>query len=912
MNSILSELQKNRILLLDGAMGTMIQKSHLREEDYRGYRFRNYSGQMSGNNDILSLTCPDVIRNIHRSYLEAGADIITTNTFNAQRISQKEYHCESYIEEINREGLRIAIEEAHTFNTKEKPRFVIGTVGPTNKMLSMSPDVENPAYRAISFDELYEAYFEQIRVLLQGGADGILLETIFDTLNAKAGILAYEAARKEIGTEAALMLSMTISDKAGRTLSGQTVDAFLTSVSHAPILSVGLNCSFGASDILPYLRVLSRKAPFYVSVHPNAGLPNQFGEYEQTPQQMANEMKTFINEKLVNIIGGCCGTTPEYTQEMAQLIETSSSDKSLFRQPVQVCHKVTLSGLESLESEGERFINVGERCNVAGSRKFLRLINEGSYEEALSIARQQVEDGAMVLDINMDDGLLDAKKEMVNFLQLIASDPNISKVPIMIDSSNWDVILAGLKCVQGKGIVNSISLKEGEEIFLYHARQIKELGAAVVVMAFDEEGQATTYERRISVCQRAYNLLVNNVGIKPEDIIFDPNILAVATGIPEHDSYAYDFIRSVAWIRQHLPGVHVSGGISNLSFSFRGHNLLREAMHAVFLYHARLAGMDFAILNPASKVMYDDISEELVHTIEQVYLHPSSLASEELIQWASRDIEVENHPQAETSHNTLDISVEERLMECLRKGSTENLQDTLDEAITKYQNPVDIIEGPLMDGMKRVGMLFGEGKMFLPQVVKTARTMKQAVSVLEPLIRKQKADGYSSMGNVLLATVKGDVHDIGKNIVGVVMACNGYEVIDMGVMVPAEEIVKKALETHPCLIGLSGLITPSLTEMEHVLVLLRENGISVPVMIGGATTSALHTALRLAPLYEGPVLWMKDASQNVPATAPYLNPSTRDEAFKALKAEQQSLIGESHVANIRTLEEARNRKCQLF
>ena len=918
MFTLQSELDKGRILRLDGAMGTMIQTYHLTEEDFRGDLFCDFPGQMQGNNDILVLTRPDAIQDIHRRYLQAGADIITTNTFSAQKVSMADYHCEAYLKEINCSAVRIAREVALEFSTLEKPRFVIATVGPTNKTLSMSPDVNNPALRALTFDELCDAYVEQISILLQSGVDGILLETVYDTLNVKAAIRAFQIAEEQTGIQTPLMLSVTVIDKNGRILSGQILEALVVSVAHAPLLSIGLNCSFGAHDMLPCLRTLAEHAPYYITAHPNAGLPNTMGGYDQTPQMMHDEMRRFVEEGLVNIIGGCCGTTPEHIAALEDLTHFSA------HVPSQTHCGVALSGLEALTVDadktdsGSAFINVGERCNVAGSKKFLRLIREGSYEEALSIARKQVEDGALVLDINMDDGLLDAKKEMTNFLNLLASEPDICRVPIMIDSSNWEVIRAGLKCIQGKGIVNSISLKEGEEVFLAHAKEIRSLGAATIVMAFDEIGQADTYERRIEICERAYHLLVDKVGFPPEDIIFDPNILAVATGMPEHDAYAWDFIRASEWIRRNLPGAHVSGGVSNLSFSFRGNNYIREAMHAVFLYHAQQHGMDFGIVNPSAKVMYDDIPKAQLQVIEDVILHPSSHASENLITLAQQLLEEQDElrksnpggekPTAEKK------SVEERLAEKLQKGLSDGLESDLQEALQKYPHAVDIIEGPLMDGMNRVGQLFGEGKMFLPQVVKTARTMKQAVAILQPYIEAQRVSGSSSAGKVLLATVKGDVHDIGKNIVSVVMACNGFEIVDLGVMVPAETIVEKAIELKPDIIGLSGLITPSLEEMVRVVRLLDQAGLNIPVMVGGATTSPLHTALRISPAYGGPVIWVKDASQNAPIATRFLNPSQVKQARQELMDEQMRLRQrhEAKGQQLLSLEEARKRKLNLF
>ena len=903
-------------MVLDGAMGTMIQSYHLTEEDFRGERFKNIPGQMQGNNDILVLTRPDVIKDIHRRYLEAGADIITANTFSSQRISMADYHCEHLIAELNREAVRIARESVDEYQQENastaEEKFLIATVGPTNKTLSMSPDVSDPSCRAISYDNLFDAYVEQMSVLFDCDVDGILLETIFDTLNCKAGIHAYQIVREKYGKDIPLMLSATVSDKSGRLLSGQTLEAFLASVQHAPILSVGLNCSFGAEDMIPCLRFLAEKAPYYITAHPNAGLPNTLGGYDQTPEMMLSQMRHFVKEGLVNIIGGCCGTTPEHIKALASL---KSAKEWKTHVPVPQSENMWLSGLELMEVRAQSdaaFVNVGERCNFAGSRKFLRLIKEGSYEEALSIARKQVDDGAMVLDVNMDDGLLDAEKEMKHFLNMLACDPDIYRVPVMIDSSNWNVVLQGLKCLQGKCIVNSISLKEGEETFLSHARDIKMMGAAVVVMAFDEKGQADTYERKIAVCERSYHLLVNKVGIAPQDIIFDPNVLSVATGIPEHNYYALDFIRATEWIKKNLPGTHVSGGVSNLSFSFRGNNWIREAMHAVFLFHAQQKGMDFGIVNPSAKVMYNDIPKERLHIIEDALLRPTQENVDKLISLAQELEEQVSDVTENVETESVNKTVEERLSDALTKGNPSKLETDLREALDKYKYAVKVIEGPLMNAMNNVGRLFGEGKIFLPQVVKAARCMKQAVSILQPFIEQQKFNNTTSAGKVLLATVKGDVHDIGKNIVSVVMACNGYEIIDLGVMVPAEEIVRKTLELKPDIIGLSGLITPSLEEMIKVVRLLKESEISIPVMIGGATTSPLHTALKIAPQYDGSVIWVKDASQNAPLAAKFINPVTSAKAIDTLKREQQELCDQETASEILTFEEAKKRRPNLF
>ena len=914
----IQQLIRERILVLDGAMGTMIQQYNLSETDFRGERFKDIPGQLKGNNDLLCLTRPEVIEDIHRKYLVAGADIIETNSFNATSVSMADYHVQAYCREINLAAARLARRMADEFTAlnPEKPRFVAGSVGPTNKTCSMSPDVNNPAFRALTFDELQAAYCEQMEALLEGGVDALLIETIFDTLNAKAAIRAAELSMEKTGRRVPLMLSVTVSDIAGRTLSGQTLDAFLASVEHADLFSVGLNCSFGARQLKPFLEQLASRAPYYISAYPNAGLPNSLGQYDQTPEDMAAEVKEYIEEGLVNIIGGCCGTTEQYIAKYQDLIQGVQP-----RVPVKKHAHLWLSGLELLEVSPEiNFVNVGERCNVAGSRKFLRLINEKKYDEALSIARKQVEDGALVIDVNMDDGLLDAAQEMTTFLNLVASEPEIARVPIMIDSSKWEVIRAGLKCVQGKCIVNSISLKEGEEVFMAHAREVKQLGAAVIVMAFDEKGQADTYSRKIEVCERAYRILVDKVGFAPEDIIFDPNVLAVATGIEEHNNYAVDFIQATGWIRKNLPGAHVSGGVSNLSFSFRGNNYIREAMHAVFLYHAIQQGMDMGIVNPATSVLYTDIPQDILERIEDVVLNRRPDAAERLIETAER-LKQEKEGTASQEGNASaqllwrnNTTVEERLQYALVKGLSDYLEEDLQEALSRYPNAVSIIEGPLMAGMNHVGDLFGSGKMFLPQVVKTARTMKKAVAILQPYIEAEKEEGARSAGKVLVATVKGDVHDIGKNIVSVVMACNNYEIIDLGVMVPAEQIVETAIREKVDIVGLSGLITPSLEEMVHVVTELQRAGLDIPVMIGGATTSKLHTALKIAPVYHAPVVYMKDASQNALVAAKLLNREQRPAFVEALNEEYQILREKNRQKTVQTvsLAEAQKNKLNLW
>ena len=918
----LKELIKQRILILDGAMGTEIQGFQLQERDFRGERFRQVKGMMSGNNDMLNLTRPGVVREIHRRYLEAGADLITTNTFSSQRISQADYHLEDFAREMAFEGARIARSMADEYATEEHPRWVCGSVGPTNKTCSMSSDVSNPAARELTYDQLFAAYHEQIEALVEGGVDVLLIETIFDTLNAKVAIDAARQVMTEKGRELPLMLSVTVSDLAGRTLSGQTLQAFLASISSYDVFSVGLNCSFGAAQMKPFLKELAQHAPYYISAYPNAGLPNELGQYDETVASMSPQVQEFIDERLVNILGGCCGTTPEFISRYVEMTRGAE-----IHHPVEKSKTMLLSGLEPLDVTPEvHFVNVGERCNVAGSRKFLRLIKEKQYEEAMTIARKQVEDGALVIDINMDDGLLDAKAEMVNFLNMIAAEPEITRVPVMLDSSNWEVIVAGLKCVQGKCIVNSISLKEGEDVFVRHAEDVKRYGAAVVVMCFDEEGQATSYERRIEIAERAYKILTERVGMNPLDIIFDPNVLAIATGMEEHDNYAVDFIKATGWIRRNLPGAHVSGGVSNLSFSLRGNNYIREAMHAVFLFHAIQQGMDFGIVNPATKVTYSDIPEDQLEIIEDVILNRRQGAAESLIDLANRlKAEAEAQKEATTSDagdksasasspSRTTIPVEDRLSQALVKGIGDYLEDDLHEALQKYPHAVNIIEGPLMAGMNTVGQLFGEGKMFLPQVVKTARTMKQAVAILQPFIEAEKTEGSAKAGKILLATVKGDVHDIGKNIVSVVMACNNYEVIDMGVMVPAEQIVRKAIEEKADMIGLSGLITPSLEEMVNVANELKRAGLHIPIMIGGATTSQLHVALKIAPVYGGPVVWMKDASQNALVAAKLMNKQEEKKLSRELDEQYEHLRREynDEQEKLLSLDEARKNKLDIF
>ena len=918
----IKDVIQNKVLVLDGAMGTMIQDYNLTESDFRGEQFLNIEGQLKGNNDVLNISRPDIVYAIHCRYLEAGADIIETNTFSSQRVSQSDYFLENEARNMALQGARIARKAADKYSTVDWPRFVAGAVGPTNKTCSMSPNVSNPAFRDLTYDELLTDYIEQIDGLVQGGVDAILIETIFDSLNAKCAIDAAQQVMHERGVHLPIMLSVTISDLAGRTLSGQTLDAFLGSVSSYEIFSVGLNCSFGARQMKPYLKELSAKAPYYISVYPNAGLPNSMGVYDETAESMSPQMGEFIDEGLVNIVGGCCGTDETFIRSYCQL---AAGKKPHIRN--KRSSTLWLSGLELLDVTPEvGFVNVGERCNVAGSKKFLRLISEKKYDEALSIARKQVEAGAMVIDVNMDAPLLDAQSEMVTFLNLVASDPDISRVPVMIDSSDWNVVLAGLKCLQGKCIVNSISLKEGEDIFLARAHDVKRFGAAVVVMCFDEKGQATTFDRKIEIAARAYDLLTQKAGIKATDIIFDPNILSIATGIEEHDCYAKDFIRATKWIRENLTGAHVSGGISNLSFSFRGNNYIREALHAVFLYYATQAGMDFGIINPATKITYDDIPSTYLGILEDVVLDRRKGAADELITLAERILEEQNSATVASVSTSSSIiknkaqdewrneNLQYRLVYALRRGIADYLEADLHEALSTYSKAVDIIEGPLMDGMNKVGELFGAGKMFLPQVVKTARTMKQAVAILQPYIEAEKTKASSSAGKVIMATVKGDVHDIGKNIVGVVMGCNNYEVIDMGVMVPADQIVQKIQESNADVVGLSGLITPSLEEMINTVKEMERAGIHIPVLIGGATTSELHVALKIAPEYNGPVIWMKDASQSAQILSKLMNTDERTIYWKQLQERYKTLREgyQQEQQRILSLDDARKNKLNLF
>ncbi len=873
--TILNNALSQRVLILDGAMGTMIQRCGLEENDYRGDRFASHPSDLKGNNDLLTLTRPDVILDIHRAYLEAGSDILETNTFNSNLFSQADYDLEELVAELNREGARLAKQacEEYTAKNPDKPRFVAGVLGPTNKTGSLSPDVNNPGFRAVTFDELRDAYKVAALALIEGGADILMIETIFDTLNCKAAIWACQESFDEVGRKLPIMISGTITDASGRTLSGQTTEAFWNSVAHAEPISVGLNCALGAKELRPYIEELSRVAPCYISAHPNAGLPNEFGEYDQTPDQMAGILREFGESGFLNIVGGCCGTTPDHIQAIAKMAEeiTPRSNPDLPR-------KMRLSGLEPFEiGDDSLFVNVGERTNVTGSARFKRLIKTQDYATALEVARQQVEAGAQIIDVNMDEGMLDSEEAMVTFLHLVASEPDISRVPVMIDSSKWEVIEAGLKCLQGKCIVNSISLKEGEEEFLEKAGLCRRHGAAVIVMAFDETGQADTQERKFEISKRSYDLLVNKVGFPPEDIIFDPNIFAIATGIDEHNNYAVDFIEATRQIRQELPYALVSGGVSNVSFSFRGNNPVREAIHSVFLYHAIQAGLTMGIVNAGQLAIYEDLDSELREHVEDVVLNRSSEATEKLL-----DIAQKYHGQAGTAQATEDLAwrelpVRERLSHALVKGITTYIVEDTEECRQDSERPIHVIEGPLMDGMNVVGDLFGQGKMFLPQVVKSARVMKQAVAHLVPFIEAEKEGGeQQSKGKILLATVKGDVHDIGKNIVGVVLGCNNYDIIDLGVMVPCDKILKTAAEEKVDIIGLSGLITPSLDEMTYIAKEMERLDFEVPLLIGGATTSKAHTAVKIEPQYHrGPTVYVPDASRSVTVANKLLTPESR-------------------------------------
>ncbi len=906
----LIEILKKKIVVLDGAMGTSIQNYNLNEKDFRGDLLKDFHKDQKGNNDILSITKPEVIKEIHRSFLEAGSDIIETNSFNSTSISQEDYDLAHLVYDLNYHSAKIAREVADEFTAMnpDKPRFVAGSIGPTNKTASLSPDVENPGYRNITFDDLVDSYSEQIGALVDGGVDCLLIETVFDTLNCRAAIVAANNVYKLKGFTLPIMISGTLTDKSGRTLAGQKLEAFAQSVRNENVISIGLNCSFGGADLIPFIKELADTQDLYISCYPNAGLPNVLGEYDEIPSITAKYIKELASEKKVNIVGGCCGTTAEHIKAIAEVVEGVEP-----RTIPNIKKESIYCGLEIVRSNKENnFINIGERTNVAGSAKFARLIREKKYEEALSIAREQVENGAQIIDVNFDDGLLDSAKEMEYFLRLIASEPDIASRPIMIDSSRWEVVEAGLRSIQGKPIVNSISLKNGEQEFLNHAKVVKDFGAAVVVMAFDENGQADTYERKISICKRAYDLLVNKLNFPPEDIIFDPNILAIATGIEDHDNYAVDYINATKWIKENLPYAKVSGGVSNLSFSFRGNNTIREAMHSVFLYHAIEAGMDMGIVNPGMIQIYDDIPKDLLRLVEDVVLNKHKDAAERLLDKAE-DYKTGNVVNNTNKNLWRENSLNDRLSYALVKGITEYLEEDLGQAIKEYPKPLSIIEGPLMDGMTRVGKLFGDGKMFLPQVVKSARVMKKAVSYLLPYIEKEKKQGEtSSAGKILLATVKGDVHDIGKNIVGVVLACNNFEIIDLGVMVPCEEILDKAIKENVDIIGLSGLITPSLDEMCHVAIEMEKRKMNIPLIIGGATTSKAHTALKIDPNYSGAVIYGYDASKTVEISKNLLG-TNKNEYIKAIKDEYEEVRKNynSHENKMISLEKAKENSFKI-
>ena len=876
MHPIYEELKK-RILVLDGAMGTMIQGYKPDENAYRGERFKNHPISLKGNNDLLTLTQPKMIEDIHRAYVEAGADILETNTFNSNRISMADYQMEHLVYELNVEAVKLA--------KRAGARYVAGSIGPTNRTASLSPNVNDPGFRGVTFDGLVEAYTEQVRGLIDGGSDLLLVETVFDTLNCKAALFAIFEYFEKIGKKIPVMVSGTITDASGRTLSGQTVEAFWNSISHADLLSVGLNCALGAKQLRPYLEELSRIAPVFVSAHPNAGLPNQFGEYDETAEGMGRDLRDFIDSGFINILGGCCGTTPDHIRKIAEIVRDKAPRKIPKIEPY-----TRLSGLEPLTIRPDtNFVNVGERTNITGSPKFSKLILSGDYDGALSVAKQQVEAGAQMIDINFDEGLLDSEAAMSKFLNLVASEPDITKIPVMIDSSKWSVIEAGLKCLQGKGVVNSISLKEGEASFLKHAKKIRRYGAAVVVMAFDEKGQADTAQRKVEICTRSYKLLTEKAGFPPEDIIFDPNILTIATGMEEHNNYAVEFVEATRVIKSTLPHCHVSGGISNISFSFRGMNIVREAMHSAFLYRAIKAGMDMGIVNAGLIGVYDEIPKDLLQLVEDILWNRRSDATEELLKFAET-LKSDSKTTVSKAAEWRQKSVEERLSHALIHGITDFIDQDAEEARKKYPKPLHVIEGPLMAGMNVVGDLFGAGKMFLPQVVKSARVMKKAVAYLTPFIEEEKAAGGSrSAGRIVMATVKGDVHDIGKNIVGVVLGCNNYEIIDLGVMVPCEKILKTAIEQRADIIGLSGLITPSLDEMVHVASEMQRQGFKIPVLIGGATTSVTHTAVKIAPAYEGAAIHVLDASRSVGVVSNLISPDNRDKFSSDKKIEYEKI-----------------------
>ena len=902
---------KERILILDGAMGTMIQRHKLTEEDYRGDRFSEYHMDIKGNNELLSLTQPQIIAEIYQQYYEAGADIVETNTFSANSISQADYDMTELAYEMNVESAKIAkaVADIYTQYNPAKPKYVAGALGPTNRTASLSPDINNPGYRAVSFDDLKESYYEQAKALADGGVDIFLVETIFDTLNAKAALYAIQEVLEEVQRDIPIMISGTITDASGRTLSGQTTEAFWISVKHAKPLTIGFNCALGAKELRPYLNELSKIADCYVSAYPNAGLPNELGEYDQGPDEMANLIRDFLANNMVNLIGGCCGTTPKHIEAMA----TAASEYA--PRPIPTIRPISqYAGLEPLNVRDDlNFINIGERTNVTGSRKFARLIKDGKYSEALSVAQQQVNGGAQIIDVNMDEGLLDSKAVMKEFLNLMMSEPDIAKLPIMIDSSNFEVIEEGLKCVQGKCIVNSISMKEGVEEFKRQAKILRKYGAATVVMAFDEDGQADTIERKVEICKRAYDILVNDIDFDPTDIIFDPNVFAVATGIEEHNPYAINFIEATRKIKAACPHAKISGGVSNISFSFRGNNAVREAMHSAFLYHAIHAGMDMGIVNAGMMEIYEDIPKDLLQLVEDVLFNRSPDATERLTDYAER---VKGGGKKLVKDlKWREATVQERLSHSLVRGIQEFIDEDTEEARKQYPSAINVIEGPLMDGMNVVGDLFGAGKMFLPQVVKSARVMKKSVAYLTPFIEEEKAGKVETNGKILMATVKGDVHDIGKNIVGVVLSCNNYEIIDLGVMVSADKIIKAAQEHNVDIIGLSGLITPSLDEMVYVASEMERLGMKIPLLIGGATTSKLHTALKIDPEYSGPVVYVLDASRSVTVASNLLSTERVDKYKTSIKEEyvgvREQRKNRSHIKECITIQEARNQPLLL-
>lgn len=913
--TLLETALEQRVLVLDGAMGTMIQRYGLQEDDFRGERFANHTHPLKGNNDLLSITRPDIISAIHKQYLEAGADIIESNTFNANVVSQADYGLQHLVYELNKTSAELArkLADEYTKLNPAKPRFVAGSIGPTTKTASLSPDVNDPGYRAITFDELVDLFTEQAQGLLDGGVDVFLVETMIDTLNAKAALFAIGRLLEKTNRRVPVMLSVTITDASGRTLSGQTIEAFLCSVQHYPLLSIGINCALGAEQMRPFVERLSSKAPFYISIHPNAGLPNQLGQYDETPSHMEHTICAYLNAGLVNIVGGCCGTTPDHIKHIA-----AHATHAKVRCAVTPTTDMQICGLEVLTvNKQNNFVNIGERTNVAGSAKFAKLIREDKYEEAIEVARQQVNGGAQVIDVNMDDSMLDAKTAMVRFLNLMAAEPDIARLPVMIDSSKWDVIEAGLKCLQGKSIVNSISLKEGEEVFKQHAKAIRDYGAAVVVMAFDERGQADSFDRKIEICSRAYRILTKEIGFLPQDIIFDPNILAIATGIEEHNNYGVDYINATRWIKENLPHAKISGGVSNLSFSFRGNNTVREAMHSVFLYHAIKAGMDMGIVNAGMLQVYDDIPTDLLNKVEDVVLNRRPDATERLIEAAAELKHQTNKTTVNIADDWRALPLAQRISHSLVKGIDTYVEDDMREALQHYPQAITIIEGPLMDGMNRVGDLFGDGKMFLPQVVKSARVMKRAVAYLQPSIEAQKIEtgGKASAGKIVMATVKGDVHDIGKNIVSVVLACNNYEIVDLGVMTPTDKIIEAAIEQNADIVGLSGLITPSLEEMITVATEMQNKGLNIPLLIGGATTSKLHTAIKIAPAYNAPVIHVKDASKSVPVVSSLLSADQKHSFVSAIKQEYTELVDnfnkQKQQVNYLTLQQARKNALQI-